>query len=186
MGKKRRAELNLDADRTVYGSFVQAANSISQLYTQAVQQSKKSQNDGARQAVETILTHVLREYGNSQSIPTAQLLHYLQQELQNADRADFQFQAAMPLQMPSLDSSPGSGDESMCDEPRRSRHSFVSPSKRMAVGVPTLAEVRLQGGAEGAHHVVQPTGNAGLQQQNSGFGGAHGSYASGNFYYGGS
>jgi hypothetical protein len=42
MGKKRKYELDLDVERTMYGSFVAAANSVSQLYTQAVQQQRRA------------------------------------------------------------------------------------------------------------------------------------------------
>ena len=42
MGKKRKYELDLEVERTMYGSFATAANAISQLYTQAVQQQKRA------------------------------------------------------------------------------------------------------------------------------------------------
>jgi hypothetical protein len=52
MGKKRRAEvLDLDAERTLYSSFVSAANSISQLYTQAVQQQRRASAAASRQTL---------------------------------------------------------------------------------------------------------------------------------------
>lgn len=42
MGKKRKLEVDIEAERTMYSSFVQAANAVSQLYTQGVQQQRKS------------------------------------------------------------------------------------------------------------------------------------------------
>ena len=51
MGKKRKSELDLDLEQNMHTSFVAAANSISQLYTQAIQQQKRAQAEGARQAL---------------------------------------------------------------------------------------------------------------------------------------
>jgi hypothetical protein len=43
--------LDLDAERTLYSSFVSAANSISQLYTQAVQQQRRASAAASRQTL---------------------------------------------------------------------------------------------------------------------------------------
>lgn len=51
MTKKRKAELDLDVERNLHSSFVTAANSISHLFTQAIQQNKKAQVAGAQQAL---------------------------------------------------------------------------------------------------------------------------------------
>jgi hypothetical protein len=51
MGKKRKSEVDLDAERTLYSSFSAAANSISQLYTQAVHQQRKATSVAAKQAI---------------------------------------------------------------------------------------------------------------------------------------
>ena len=51
-GKKRKSgSQELEADRTLYSSFVHAANAVSQLYTAAAQQSKRSEEAGARQSL---------------------------------------------------------------------------------------------------------------------------------------
>jgi hypothetical protein len=42
MGKKRKLEVDIEAERTLYSSFVTAANAVSQLYTQGVQQQRKA------------------------------------------------------------------------------------------------------------------------------------------------
>lgn len=42
MGKKRKFELDLDVERNMYSSFVTAANAVSQLYTQGVQQQRRA------------------------------------------------------------------------------------------------------------------------------------------------
>lgn len=55
LGKKRKASEDLEAERTLHHSFVSAANSISQLFTQSVQQQKKAHTAGARQALVSVL-----------------------------------------------------------------------------------------------------------------------------------
>lgn len=52
-GKKRRcdAAVDLDAERTLYSSFVAAANSMSQLYSQAVQQQRRASAAASRQTL---------------------------------------------------------------------------------------------------------------------------------------
>lgn len=42
MGKKRKLEVDIEAERSLYSSFVQAANAVSQLYTQGVQQQRRA------------------------------------------------------------------------------------------------------------------------------------------------
>lgn len=85
MGKKRKYELDLDAERTLYSSFVSAANSVSQLYTQGLQQQRKAAASAARQTLERVICFVLRECGDSQVVSKAVLLEFLQQEYQNVD-----------------------------------------------------------------------------------------------------
>ncbi len=52
MGKKRKASLvDLEGERTLYHSFVGAANAVSQLYTQAAQQQRQTASAAARQAL---------------------------------------------------------------------------------------------------------------------------------------
>ena len=51
MGKKRKADGDLDAERSLQNTFVTAANSISQLLTLAVQQNKRSRTEGAVDAL---------------------------------------------------------------------------------------------------------------------------------------
>lgn len=51
MGKKRKADATMDLERGLYCSFVAAANSVSQLYTQASAQQRQSRDAGARAAL---------------------------------------------------------------------------------------------------------------------------------------
>jgi hypothetical protein len=59
MGKKRKYELDLDVERTMYGSFVAAANSVSQLYTQAVQQQRRAAVTASRATLVGLLAELL-------------------------------------------------------------------------------------------------------------------------------
>lgn len=89
MGKKRRADaVDLDAERTLYSTFVAAANSMSQLYSQAVQQQRKSSAAASRQTLERMLGFLLREYAGSDVIPKAAILQFLQQEYENVEGSE--------------------------------------------------------------------------------------------------
>lgn len=49
--KKRKQADSLEGERSLYASFSHAANAVSQLYTAAVQQTKRAEEAGARQAL---------------------------------------------------------------------------------------------------------------------------------------
>ncbi|KAK9842766.1 hypothetical protein WJX74_002030 [Apatococcus lobatus] len=124
MGKKRKPELDLDHEQNMHGSFVAAANSLSQLYTKAVQQHKRAHTNGARHVLERQIQWVLRDYASNsvESIPTNVLLKFLQQEVENAD-----LWAHTPSPMVSAHAAfasapqPQSSDDSM-SEGRHGRH----------------------------------------------------------------
>jgi len=61
MGKKRKSiATSLDeVDRTMYASFCSAANSLSQLYTQAMNHQKLSFQAGERHGLVTTLSLIL-------------------------------------------------------------------------------------------------------------------------------
>jgi hypothetical protein len=112
MGKKRKAspyEPTEETERTLYTSFVGAANAVSQLYTQAAQQQRRAASTAARHALvsaqvaagcparpplphprphplprrppqERVICHVLRDNGGGDAISRASLLQFLQQE----------------------------------------------------------------------------------------------------------
>lgn len=88
--------MDVDLDRSLYSTFVTAANSISQLYTQASQQQKRAHVEGSRQALEKLVNWIVREQGTPQAIPTHFLLDYLRFELQNLDSAEQQCVAGPP------------------------------------------------------------------------------------------
>ncbi len=49
--QKRKPEIDLESERGLYGSFVSAANSVSHLYTQAIQQNNAARQQGEREAL---------------------------------------------------------------------------------------------------------------------------------------
>jgi hypothetical protein len=88
MGKKRKLEVDIEAERSLYSSFVQAANAVSQLYTQGVQQQRRSAAAASKATLERVVTFVLRQEEGSETISKAALLQFLQHEYENADSSD--------------------------------------------------------------------------------------------------
>jgi hypothetical protein len=48
---KKRKNSELEAETSLYAGFVNAANAVSHLYAQSVQQQKRSRQEGASQAL---------------------------------------------------------------------------------------------------------------------------------------
>lgn len=97
--KKRKLEVDADAERHLYSSFVCAANSISQLYSQAVSQQRKSSAMASRQTLERLAHWLMREYPNDDAIPKSALLQFLHQEYEGYEGCDT---AAVPQVFPVL------------------------------------------------------------------------------------
>ncbi|KAI3962983.1 hypothetical protein MKW92_010350 [Papaver armeniacum] len=83
MGKKRKSiATRLDeVDRTMYSTFCNAANSLSQLYTQAMNQQKLSFQVGERNAMEKLYDWIRRQQQEGSRVATSDILAYLQNEL---------------------------------------------------------------------------------------------------------
>eukprot|EP00897_Mesotaenium_endlicherianum_P007679 jgi/Mesen1/693/ME000109S_10906 len=98
MAKKRKSDRQgLDeADRTLYSSFCAAANSVSQLYTQAQQQQRVAFQAGERSALEKLQSWLVKEQTGTSHISTQQLVDFVQRELDYNDSNA----AAAPNQMP--------------------------------------------------------------------------------------
>eukprot|EP00798_Chlamydomonas_sp_ICE-L_P022713 gene22713-29874_t len=129
-GKKRKCEVDLDAERNLYHSFVSAANSISQLYTHSVQQQRKGTAGASRQTLERVMRFLVREYHSVDVIPRAELLQFLQQEYENIEGAEnLPHQFPVPV-LPVVASGPCEADSpaetnvkpraAHCTVPRRS------------------------------------------------------------------
>jgi len=83
MAKKRKsAATSLDeVDRTMYASFCSAANSLSQLYTQAMNHQKLSFQAGERQGLEKLYQWIRRQQEEGSRVTTVDILNYVQNEL---------------------------------------------------------------------------------------------------------
>ncbi|XP_022767960.1 uncharacterized protein LOC111312187 [Durio zibethinus] len=83
MGKKRKSiATSLDeVDRTLYASFCSAANTLSQLYTQAMNQQKLSFQAGKRHSLEKLYQWIWRQQEGGSRVTTMDILSYLQNEL---------------------------------------------------------------------------------------------------------
>ncbi|KAL5703513.1 hypothetical protein ACHQM5_022133 [Ranunculus cassubicifolius] len=83
MAKKRKSvATRLDeVDRTMYTTFCSAANSLSQLYTQAMNQQKLAFQAGERHATEKLYEWILRQQEEGSRVTTSDIYSYLQNEL---------------------------------------------------------------------------------------------------------
>lgn len=88
MGKKRKYEVDIDAERTLHGSFVSAANAVSQMYMQAVQQQRKTSTAASRQTLERVICFLLREFNGAEHVSKTALLHFLQQEYEGLEGSE--------------------------------------------------------------------------------------------------
>mmetsp|Transcript_7822 Transcript_7822/g.22283 ORF Transcript_7822/g.22283 Transcript_7822/m.22283 type:complete len:182 (+) Transcript_7822:388-933(+) len=80
MGKKRKADFDVELERGLYTNFTQAAQAVTQLYSQAAQAQRRSYNAGARASLEKMLHWLVREHGGASSISTAVVAQYLRRE----------------------------------------------------------------------------------------------------------
>ncbi|KAK2979904.1 hypothetical protein RJ640_020146 [Escallonia rubra] len=83
MGKKRKAlATSLDeVDRTMYSTFCAAANSLSQLYSQAMSHQKLSFQAGERHGLEKLYQWILRQQQGGSRVTTVDILAHLQNDL---------------------------------------------------------------------------------------------------------
>ncbi|URE43118.1 holocarboxylase synthetase [Musa troglodytarum] len=89
MAKKRKPEAvtrRLDeVDRTVYSTFRCGANSLSQIYTQAVAQRKVAFQAGERYALEKLYQLIVRHSDAGSTVTVADIVAYLQNETDGED-----------------------------------------------------------------------------------------------------
>ncbi|CAA7403028.1 unnamed protein product [Spirodela intermedia] len=80
--RKKSVATRLDeVDRTMYSTFCSAANSLSLLYTQAMNQQKVTFQAGERHAVEKVYSWILSQQEQGGRLTVADILAYLQNEL---------------------------------------------------------------------------------------------------------
>ncbi|XP_057469137.1 uncharacterized protein LOC130758296 [Actinidia eriantha] len=83
MGKKRKSvATSLDeVDRTLHSTFCGAANSLSQLYTQSMNQQKLTFQAGERHGLEKLYQWILRQEEGGSRVNTVDILTHLQTKL---------------------------------------------------------------------------------------------------------
>ncbi|KAL7104532.1 hypothetical protein ACP275_08G251100 [Erythranthe tilingii] len=83
MAKKRKSDsTRLDeVDRSMYTAFCSGANSLSQLYSQAMHQQRLSFQDGERHAMEKLYNLILRQQENGVRVTANDVLAYVENEL---------------------------------------------------------------------------------------------------------
>ncbi|XP_038985158.1 uncharacterized protein LOC103709793 [Phoenix dactylifera] len=83
MAKKSKSEATRldEVDRSVYSTFCGAANSLSQIYTQAMAQQKVAFQAGERHALEKLYQWILRQHEDGARVTAADVMTYLQHEI---------------------------------------------------------------------------------------------------------
>ncbi|KAJ0242096.1 Holocarboxylase synthetase [Hirschfeldia incana] len=84
MGKKRKSDASRldEVDRTMYGAFRGAANSLSQLYTHAMNHQRVSFLAGERRGLEKLYQWIVRQEEEGTRVTTDDITTYLQNELE--------------------------------------------------------------------------------------------------------
>ncbi|KAE8720584.1 putative S-acyltransferase [Hibiscus syriacus] len=84
MSKKRKSDATRldEMDRSMYTTFCSAANSLSQLYAQAMNNQRISFQAGERHALENLFQWILRQQQEGSRMTTADIVAYLQNELE--------------------------------------------------------------------------------------------------------
>lgn len=141
-GKKRKLVVDHEAEKTLYSSFVSAANAVSQLYSQAVSQQRKASAQASRQALERVVAWLVAQNPGSDFVSKTAMLHFLQQEYESIEGGE-----NLPHQFPAPQLSvvapgaPGSDTDSQQGIPGKSARtggcygpSGVSPMRRQHSG----------------------------------------------------
>ncbi|CAI9753108.1 unnamed protein product [Fraxinus pennsylvanica] len=83
MAKKRKSDATRldEVDRTMYSTFCSAANSLSQLYTQAMHHQRLSFQTGERHSLEKLYNWILRQQEDGARVTTGDIFAYIQNEL---------------------------------------------------------------------------------------------------------
>ncbi|CAL9079576.1 holocarboxylase synthetase [Musa troglodytarum] len=184
MARKRKSEATgLDeADRTLYSTFCAAANSLSQLYTQAMNQQKLSFQAGERHALEKLYQWIMRKHEEGSRITVADIVTHIQSEMDYTGedalitpRSPFQHQHQQTTMhmtnsgvqppsglfgQPTVGLAPRSGH---ADQPKNSvfSNALSSPVRR------SLQPYQLAQGSGFFPNADLPTGNAGARSQDS-------------------
>ncbi|XP_072978825.1 uncharacterized protein [Typha angustifolia] len=94
MGTKRKSEATRldEVDRTLYSTFCDAANSLSQLYTQAMNHQKFSFKAGELHSLEMLYEWILRELEQGSRVSITDIVGHIDNEIDYRGEASSQFQ----------------------------------------------------------------------------------------------
>ncbi|PKA64505.1 hypothetical protein AXF42_Ash007250 [Apostasia shenzhenica] len=83
MAKKRKSDASRldEVDRSMYSTFCTAANSLSQIYTQAMSQKKLAFQAGERHALEKLVLWIMRQHEEGSRVTASDIFGHLQNEI---------------------------------------------------------------------------------------------------------
>ncbi|MEW5308865.1 MAG: hypothetical protein WDW38_000790 [Sanguina aurantia] len=167
MGKKRKAEaIDVEAEKTLYTSFVAAANAVSGLYTQAAQQQRKGSAAASRHTLERVICHLLKECNGGDNISKTALLHFLQQEYEGLDGSDSPAHHFPVHFLPNLGAHQPGSMEDACDTTSKQRAStacapsVLSPVKNHQFNQNSGGAMDLSQSSQGTHQTMYGGGPA--------------------------
>ncbi|CAL9049113.1 unnamed protein product [Musa banksii] len=174
MARKRKTEATRldEVDRTLYSTFCSAANSLSQLYTQAMNQQKISFQAGERHALEKLYEWILRKHEEAGRVTVADIVTHMQSEMDYAGedalvspRSPFQHQSTMHVTNSGIQPTSGIFGQPTAGLAPRSGHSDQAKNSVFSNALSSPVRRSLQpyhfaqgGGFYG--NGVLPTGNA--------------------------
>lgn len=102
MGRKRKTEASRldEVDRSMYSTFCSAANSLSQLYSQAMNHQKLSFQAGERHGLEKIYQWILRQHEEGSRVTAADILSHIQNEMDYGEDPSASPRLQFPQQCP--------------------------------------------------------------------------------------
>ncbi|KAM0009016.1 hypothetical protein Hdeb2414_s0099g00792891 [Helianthus debilis subsp. tardiflorus] len=113
MAKKRKSvATSLDeVDRTMYANFSSAANSLSQLYSQAISQQKLCFLSGERHGLEMLYQWISKQHAEGLRVTADDILAYIQAELESSGEEPSMAMAPRSLQPDSTNTSMAASDQ---------------------------------------------------------------------------
>ncbi|XP_077233725.1 uncharacterized protein LOC143876008 [Tasmannia lanceolata] len=185
MAKKRKSDATRldEVDRSMYTTFCSAANSLSQLYTHAMNQQKLAFQAGERHGLEKLYQWILRQHEEGSSITGAEIMAYLQNELDYggedasmSPRLQFQHQLSHPnmhFTNSTIQASSGSLGQVIVGQGPRSGHSDQSKNSVFsnALSSPVRRSLQPYDLAQGGYNPnnVLPSGNGAARSHETNF-----------------
>ncbi|CAI9301747.1 unnamed protein product [Lactuca saligna] len=137
MAKKRKSlATSLDeVDRTMYSTFCSAANSLSQLYSQALSHQKLSFLSGERHGLEKLYQWISKQHGEGLRVTSDDILAYIQAELESYVEEPSMTPRTLQTQQhtqpqaaasnPFTNSNSGSSSEQQCQQQQQQPRSYI-------------------------------------------------------------